>query len=139
MNSSFAIHNYFFSRTNTKLHKVSCKNCIVLLSPPVWGAWIEIVLFQRTTSLEKRRLPYGGRGLKYMNNTPFIFKPTESPPVWGAWIEMLCLMSSCHLQQVASRMGAWIEIVIYLLYVRHLMMSPPVWGAWIEIKIITIK
>ena len=35
------------------------------LSPPVWGAWIEIAERLRTARVRKR-----------------------SPPVWGAWIEI---------------------------------------------------
>ena len=82
----------------------------ILLSPPVWGAWIEMVIVAGRWCHLARRPPYGGRGLKcesMRDDNP----NTWSPPVWGAWIEIRLALPR-----------------------RPLPLSPPVWGAWIEIR-----
>ena len=57
------------------------------LSPPVWGAWVEIVVLSSTSSGTISRPPCGGRGLKSLCDLPLLRFP-GSPPVWGAWVEI---------------------------------------------------
>ena len=52
-----------------------------LLSRPVWGAWIEIILACNKTVT------------------------TKSRPVWGAWIEIEGARLPVHRREVAPRMG----------------------------------
>ena len=60
--------------------------------------------------LEKRRAPYGARGLKScLLSSNRLLLPSR--PVWGAWIE-IAVICSCRLP----------------------LSSRPVWGAWIEIE-----
>ena len=56
-------------------------------SPPVWGAWVEIISETALPPLYDRRPPCGGRGLKSFRH-PVQALPAESPPVWGAWVEI---------------------------------------------------
>ena len=56
-------------------------------SPPVWVAWIEIVLPEYAKIIDNCRHPCGWRGLKSV----FELSKTDvavSPPVWVAWIEI---------------------------------------------------
>ena len=59
-------------------------------SPPVWGAWVEMPCTPPPLPLRGGRPPCGGRGLKYafLNESGLAAK---SPPVWGAWVEILLL------------------------------------------------
>ena len=41
-------------------------NYAFLLSRPVWGAWIEIGMFDAVQALIGSRAPYGARGLKLL-------------------------------------------------------------------------
>ena len=56
------------------------------------------------THAQNSRLPYGGRGLKYKvfdRSIDLIL----SPPVWGAWIEIALPSMVKPSTEVASRMG----------------------------------
>ena len=81
-----------------------------MLSPPVWGAWIEIECRYRDSDS-------GG----------------ASPPVWGAWIEIGSRISFGALRSSPPVWGAWIEIPRRPVHLPGPDASPPVWGAWIEI------
>ena len=51
-------------------------------SPPVWGAWVEILSPRRTAP-----------------------PATWSPPVWGAWVEIQRWTLYCQKDGVAPRVG----------------------------------
>ena len=51
------------------------------MSPPAWGAWIEI------------------------ENRYKVDPDYASPPAWGAWIEIKLLGNACPCPVVAPRMG----------------------------------
>ena len=55
-------------------------------SPPVWGAWVEIVMS--------------------IISTPCLW----SPPVWGAWVEMGAGREDSAMSKSPPVWGAWIEI-----------------------------
>ena len=60
---------------------------LLLLSRPVWGAWIEILGTITQTLVAQSRAPYGARGLKFAHSvTVELYEPSR--PVWGAWIEI---------------------------------------------------
>ena len=76
------------------------------LSRPVWGAWIEMLMWSILIILKFCRAPYGARGLKCQHKDPAGDTP-ESRPVRGAGVDMMR------------------KEVIYG--------TRPVWGAWIAI------
>ena len=49
-----------------EIFSVSVAPMPVKSSPPVWGAWIEIVIADFASVCVFCRLPYGGRGLKWL-------------------------------------------------------------------------
>ena len=105
----------------------------VMLSRPVWGAWIEIdCITEHRISREKGRAPYGARGLKLLSLFPHR-QEWESRPVWGAWIEISNRRETRRRSHSRAPYGArgLKFLVPGLLYI--LLMSRPVWGAWIEI------
>ena len=72
------------------------------------GAWIEIIIPLLHTG-ETASLPSWERGLKLeyikKNNARI-----SVAPLVGAWIEILFYILSTHFLQVAPLVGAWIEI-----------------------------
>ena len=62
-------------------------NYAFLLSRPVWGAWIEILMKLVLYGIIVSRAPYGARGLK-LSLVKVVLMMVESRPVWGAWIEI---------------------------------------------------
>ena len=64
------------------------KLCAFLLSRPVWGAWVEILIESVNTETAKGRAPYGARGLKLEKYRETFGAYASSRPVWGAWVEI---------------------------------------------------
>ena len=56
-------------------------------SPPLAGAWIEMIMTGHLPMLVPSRPPSRGRGLKYFLY-PSLSGDNVSPPLAGAWIEI---------------------------------------------------
>ena len=76
----------------------------VTRSPPVWGAWVEMQTKSEAYEKYKSRPPCGGRGLK-SDKLAAYYTYVVSPPVWGAWVEIPLLMYLQSLARVAPRVG----------------------------------
>ena len=81
---------------------------------PLVGAWIEIVLFRKSSVL-------------------YIVAPLV-----GAWIEMLQNTLQACDKKVAPLVGAWIEIYIIIPISKYILVAPLV-GAWIEILLFVVE
>ena len=107
--------------------------CMVLLSLPLRGAWIEISGCSAQRHTHGRRSPYGERGLKSLlscSNAPW----PESLPLRGAWIEIPNAPSLGNKTATSLPLrGAWIEITRPCRRTRR-RPSLPFRGAWIEIS-----
>ena len=69
---------------------VDCiKPVCVVLSHPVWGAWIEMGPYIYYSSGPEGRTPCGVRGLKW-DPISIIQAVQKVAPRVGAWIEMIC-------------------------------------------------
>ena len=76
-----------------------------VMSRPVWGAWIEMILIRNFVILPMSRAPYGARGLKSCyGETPSA--AVKSRPVWGAWIEIAYRRRDWHLWSSRAPYGA---------------------------------
>ena len=83
---------------------------ILVVSHPTRGAWIEMILYQRLSSLY------------------------SSHPTRGAWIEIsVTSFGRCIIAMSHPTRGAWIEIRSILFGRWFLRPSHPTRGAWIEI------
>ena len=74
------------------------------MSPPEWGAWIEISSAMTDTLA------------------------TTSPPEWGAWIEIECRRPSCRQAPSPPEWGAWIEMAIMTDINAKITVAPRVGG-----------
>ena len=78
-------------------------------SLPVRGAWIEMTIAMRRLQRQQGRSPCGERGLK-LHASCICVKPFLSLPVRGAWIEMdIRRRRETRAVSLPVR-GAWIEI-----------------------------
>ena len=73
------------------------------------GAWIEILLTERTVKYHIKSLPLWERGLKYQFWHGKHSKACVAPLV-GAWIEIRYMYFMLIIVFVAPLVGAWIEI-----------------------------
>ena len=80
-----------------------------------------------------RRSPYGERGLKYFLCSQGSGLPV-SLPVWGAWIEMLRTLPRASMTSCRSPYGERGLKCCRCRDQNRLRWSLPVWGAWIEIR-----
>ena len=73
-------------------------------SSPARGTWVEIVLLPVRLNRLSRRLPHGGRGLKFFNRLEE--KKTRSRlPHGGRGLKLYCLFEGRITHRVVSRTG----------------------------------
>ena len=96
------------------------------------GAWIETQI--RTSERERKKVaPRVGRGLKHWQQ--YILETCKlSPLAWGRGLKHYLNGRTLVLQNVAPRVGAWIETNGYGLNISTINVAPRV-GAWIETAI----
>ena len=76
----------------------------VLVSPPVWVAWIEIAYIIKV-HLYETSPPVWVAWIEIDRRTGATSSPSPSPPVWVAWIEILPSAFWIDKDIVATRMG----------------------------------
>ena len=75
------------------------------MSRPVWGAWIEMRGICTSSTMRKRRAPYGARGLK-CSQVPDGTPPAKRRAPYGArGLKYVASSLSARSQAVAPRMG----------------------------------
>ena len=105
-----------------------------MVSSPVWEAWIEIPLLCCRYFAHIRRLPYGRRGLKFVNQSINQTKKRRLP--YGRRGLKYDNKFDVAVGNVSSPVWeAWIEINLAILVTLIVIGSSPVWEAWIEIPL----
>ena len=76
----------------------------ILSSRPVWGAWIEIRMYDAVQALIGVSRPVWGAWIEISIWGPHT-QQQPSRPVWGAWIEIVYAALGLGRAEVAPRMG----------------------------------
>ena len=75
-------------------------------SPPVWVAWIEILMTRRRNGRKARSPPVWVAWIEIKKPKLSVPHPQSSPPVWVAWIEIPGKLAWQYATTVvATRMG----------------------------------
>ena len=115
------------SRTPRWVRGLKFCKCITIkinvMSHPTMGAWIEIQEVQCRRKISQRRTPRWVRGLKSYNSCTFQNLQRRTP----RWVRGLKLViDDLGIERNTSHptMGAWIEILLIVLLISHLIVAP---------------